>query len=310
MLIEVKGLKKYYGKIKAVDGIDIEVREGEILGILGPNGAGKSTTISMISTLIKPDEGQILFGDKDIIRHPGYIREVLGVVPQEVALYPGLSALENLKFFGRLYGLKGKKLEKRIDEVLEVLGLNGRARDSVKKYSGGMKRRVNIGAALLHYPRMLIMDEPTVGIDPQSRNHILKTVKELNSQGMTIIYTTHYMEEAEALCDRIYIMDYGKIIAHGTNKELKDMISSDDVVEIKVDRVAVQFMKDLKGNVNVKHLDRKDDIINLIVRKNSVILSDIFQAAIKNSVNLKSVQIKTPTLEDVFLHLTGRGLRD
>jgi ABC-2 type transport system ATP-binding protein len=310
MLIQARNLKKYYKKVRAVDGVDLEVREGEILGILGPNGAGKSTTISMISSLVRPDEGEIFYRDKDIIKYPQYIRKILGLVPQEVALYPDLSARENLTFFGRLYGLRGKELNRRMNEVLDLLGLNGRSGDSIKNYSGGMKRRVNIGAALLHHPELLIMDEPTVGIDPQSRSHILKTVKELSSRGMTIIYTSHYMEEVEFLCHRIYIMDYGKIIASGTKDELKDMVSRDNTVELQIDTVTERFIGDLKRNIHVKHINVEGSRIFLAVDRDYNILSHIFHASEKSGVNLQSIQIKKPTLEDVFLHLTGRGLRD
>jgi ABC-2 type transport system ATP-binding protein len=310
MLIQARNLKKYYKKVRAVDGVDLEVREGEILGILGPNGAGKSTTISMISSLIRPDEGEIFYRDKDIIKYPQYIRKILGLVPQEVALYPDLSARENLTFFGRLYGLRGKELNRRMNEVLDLLGLNGRSGDSIKNYSGGMKRRVNIGAALLHHPELLIMDEPTVGIDPQSRSHILKTVKELSSRGMTIIYTSHYMEEVEFLCHRIYIMDYGKIIASGTKDELKDMVSRDNTVELQIDTETERFIGDLKRNIHVKHINVEGSRIFLAVDRDYNILSHIFHASEKSGVNLQSIQIKKPTLEDVFLHLTGRGLRD
>jgi ABC-2 type transport system ATP-binding protein len=310
MLIKVEGIKKYYKKVKAVDGIDLDVKEGEILGLLGPNGAGKSTAISIISSLIRPDGGDVLFNGESILKNPGGIRKVMGIVPQEVALYPDLSAAENLRFFGRLYGLRGEKLQARIREVLDLLGLNGRAKDPVKNYSGGMKRRVNIGAALLHHPQVLIMDEPTVGIDPQSRNHILGTVKELNKKGMTIIYTSHYMEEVEQLCDRIYVMDHGKVIASGTNEELKDLMGSDDIVSLQTDKVSEGFIKDLRGNLKVKNADQRDGSITLMVQKDCDILSDIFEAASKNCVRLKSLDIKTPTLEDVFLYLTGRGLRD
>jgi len=310
VLIEGRDLKKYYKKVKAVDGINIEVKEGEILGILGPNGAGKSTTISIISSLIKPDEGKVLYKGRDIIKHPEYIREVLGLVPQEIALYPDLSAIENLEFFGKLYHLKGKELKKRLEEVVELLGLNDRARDKVKTYSGGMKRRVNIGAGLMHRPEVLIMDEPTVGIDPQSRNHILETVKKLNAQGMTIIYTSHYMEEVEFLCDRIYVMDYGKIIASGSKDELKDLVRDDDTVEIQVDRVTEEFIRALKRQIWVKHIDVRENMLTLVITRNGNMLSKIFTTASKHDVNMQSIQIKTPTLEDVFLHLTGRGLRD
>ena len=310
MLIKAVGIKKYYKKVRAVDGIDLEVREGEILGILGPNGAGKSTAISVISSLIKPDGGDVLFKGQSILKNPGDLRRVMGIVPQDVALYPGLSAAENLKFFGKLYGLRGEGLQERIREVLDLLGLNGRAKDAVKNYSGGMKRRVNIGAALLHHPEVLIMDEPTVGIDPQSRSHILDTVKTLNKKGMTIIYTSHYMEEVEHLCDRIYVMDHGKIIASGTKEDLKNLMGGDDIVSLKTDIASEGFLKDLRGNLKVRNVDQKDGSITLMVQKDCDILSDIFEAASRNGVKLKSLDIKTPTLEDVFLYLTGRGLRD
>jgi ABC-2 type transport system ATP-binding protein len=310
MLIKAVGIKKYYKKVRAVDGIDLEVREGEILGILGPNGAGKSTAISVISSLIKPDGGDVLFKGQSILKNPGDLRRVMGIVPQDVALYPDLSAAENLKFFGKLYGLRGEGLQERIREVLDLLGLNGRAKDAVKNYSGGMKRRVNIGAALLHHPEVLIMDEPTVGIDPQSRSHILDTVKALNKKGMTIIYTSHYMEEVEHLCDRIYVMDHGKVIASGTKEDLKNLMGGDDIVSLQTDIASEGFLKDLRGNVKVRNADQKDGSITLMVQKDCDILSDIFEAASKNGVKLKSLDIKTPTLEDVFLYLTGRGLRD
>lgn len=310
MLIEAKGIKKYYKKVRAVDGIDLEVRQGEILGILGPNGAGKSTAISVISSLIRPDGGDVFFKGKSILKNPAAIRRVMGIVPQEVALYPDLSAAENLKFFGKLYGLRGEKLKTRMQEVLDLLELNGRAKDAVKNYSGGMKRRVNIGAALLHHPEVLIMDEPTVGIDPQSRSHILDTVKALNQKGMTIIYTSHYMEEVEQLCDRIYVMDHGKVIASGTKEDLKNLMGGDDIVSLQTDKASEGFLKELRGNLKVKNADQKGNSITLMVQKDCDILSDIFEAASRNGVKLKSLDIKTPTLEDVFLYLTGRGLRD
>jgi ABC-2 type transport system ATP-binding protein len=310
MLIETKGIKKYYKKVRAVDGIGLEVRQGEILGILGPNGAGKSTAISVISSLIRPDEGDVFFKGESILKNPAAIRRVMGIVPQEVALYPDLSAAENLKFFGKLYGLKGEKLKTRMQEVLDLLELNGRAKDAVKNYSGGMKRRVNIGAALLHHPEVLIMDEPTVGIDPQSRSHILDTVKALNKKGMTIIYTSHYMEEVEQLCDRIYVMDHGKVIASGTKEDLKNLMGGDDIVSLQTDKASEGFLKELRGNLKVKNADQKGNSITLMVQKDCDILSDIFEAASRNGVKLKSLDIKTPTLEDVFLYLTGRGLRD
>lgn len=248
-MIEIREIKKNFNKLEAVKGLSLTIEDGEILGLLGPNGAGKSTTISIISTLLPPTSGDVLYEGKSILKDPRNFRAILGVVPQEIALYPDLTGYENLKFFGKVYGLKGKKLEDQIEKVLQIIGLNGRAKEVVKNYSGGMKRRLNIGCALLHSPRVFIMDEPTVGIDPQSRNHILETVKALREEGMTIIYTSHYMEEVEYLCDRIYIMDHGEIIAAGTKEELKGRIADEEGIE-------------------------------------------------------------NPTLEDVFLKLTGRTLRD
>ncbi len=309
-IIEIKDLEKSFKKIKAVDYVNIEVKQGEILGILGPNGAGKSTTISMIASLVSPDNGQILFRGKNILKHLGILRKSLGLVPQEVALYPDLSALENLKFFGKLYNLKGQELQKRVEEVIELMELKDRAKDKVKTYSGGMKRRVNIGAALLHNPEILIMDEPTVGIDPQSRNYILQTVKDLSAKGITIIYTSHYMEEVEFLCDRIYIMDYGKIIACGTKDYLKGLIDKHDTVEINTRGLNNNFIDELKNNNKIKHINIEENKITMVITDNENILSEILAAADNNKVNVKSLQTKVPTLEDVFLHLTGRGLRN
>lgn len=310
MIIEATEIKKYYKKVKAVDGIDLKIRQGEILGILGPNGAGKSTAISIISSLIKPDSGDVLFKGKSILKDPVPIRRVMGIVPQDIALYPDLSATENLKFFGRLYGLRGENLKGRLQEVLGLLELNGRAKDAVKKYSGGMRRRVNIGAALLHHPEVLIMDEPTVGIDPQSRSHVLDTVKKLRDNGTTVIYTSHYMEEVEHLCDRIYVMDYGKIIASGTKEELRGLMDGDDILYLKADRRSEDFLRALKGSLKIKNAKQREDVITLKVQRDCDVLPDIFKAAAEKGIMLKSVDIKTPTLEDVFLHLTGRGLRD
>lgn len=231
-MLKVENLYKNYGNIRAVDGISFEVKRGEVFGLLGPNGAGKSTTISIISTLVPPTKGEIIFEGESILKNPKNIRQKLGVVPQDIALYPTLSGYENLRFWGNLYGLKGQELKQRINETADIIGLHERLKDKVEKYSGGMKRRLNIGAALLHMPDLLIMDEPTVGIDPQSRSHILDTVLKLNDRGITIIYTTHYMEEAENLCSRICIMDEGKIIASGTQQELVELVKEKTQINI------------------------------------------------------------------------------
>jgi len=202
-MLQASNLRKAFKDQVAVDDVSLELNAGESVGLLGPNGAGKSTTIAMLSTLLKPDAGTVTFEGRDVLADPGPVRRALGVVPQEIALYPELTAQENLAFFGGLYGLKGAELKRAIDEALDLVGLSERRHDVVKRYSGGMKRRINIAAALLHDPKMVIMDEPTVGIDPQSRNHIMEAIMKLNAQGMTILYTTHYMEEAQQLCNRM-----------------------------------------------------------------------------------------------------------
>ena len=224
----------------------MQLEAGESVGLLGPNGAGKSTTISMLSSLIMPTSGEVLWNEQSINKNPEALRKTLGVVPQEIALYPELSAKENLHFFGRIYGLKGQLLAERTEEILQKIGLTDRKNDIVKTFSGGMKRRLNIGAALLHKPSILIMDEPTVGIDPQSRAYILDTVKQLVEEGMTLLYTSHYMEEVELLCDKIYIMDQGEIIAHGTKEALKSLVSDNQTIELKAHILSSGFEEALK----------------------------------------------------------------
>lgn len=310
MLLEIKGLKKYFKDVRAVDGIDFNVKEGEIIGLLGPNGAGKSTTISMISTLIKPDSGSIYYNGEDIIKKPKAIQQDLGFVPQEVALYPTLSGLENLKFWGKIYGLKGNKLNQKIEEISEIIGITDRLKHKVEKYSGGMKRRLNIGAALLHEPKIIILDEPTVGIDPQSRNHILNSVKEINKKGSTVIYTTHYMEEAETLCNRICIMDRGKMIASGTKDELLDLINANDRIELKVEKI---------NNSLIQEIEKLDFVSNVKTKDNNIVIewegkngnySKLMNVLAQEKNKLLSMDVKKPDLEYVFLSLTGRALRD
>lgn len=310
MLLKVENLQKNYGSIKAVDGIAFEVKKGEIFGLLGPNGAGKSTTISMISTLLPPSAGVIQYEGKNILEDPKAIQRKLGVVPQDIALYPTLSGYENLAFWGNMYGLAGAELKRRIDNISEIIGLNGRLKDRVDKYSGGMKRRLNIGAALLHKPELLIMDEPTVGIDPQSRNHILDTVLELNRQGMTIIYTSHYMEEVEYLCSRICIMDQGKIIASGSKDELVEMISGKTEISLTLE-FSDQEMMDVLGNMEgIVSMEQQEELIRIRCENADLILADIIARIAVSGNHLRSVDVKKPNLETVFLHLTGKALRD
>jgi len=309
-MLKVENLRKSFGTIKAVDGISFEVKKGEVFGLLGPNGAGKSTTISMISTLFPPSGGVILFEGRNILEDPKSIQRKLGVVPQDIALYPTLSGYENLSFWGNMYGLNGGELKRRIGEVAEIIGLNGRIRDRVDKYSGGMKRRLNIGAALLHMPELLIMDEPTVGIDPQSRSHILNTVLELNRQGMTIIYTSHYMEEVEYLCSRICIMDQGKIIASGSKEELVEMIGGKTEIELSLEAMSDEVLEILKDCKGIDSSEQKEDHILIRCENADLILADIITKVTAGGYHLKSVGVKKPNLETVFLHLTGKALRD
>ena len=309
-MLQAKNLQKKFKTKEVVKKINLELGKGESIGLLGPNGAGKSTTISMLSSLVKPTSGVVLWNGLPIEEHPRMLRENLGVVPQEIALYPELTAKENLEFFGRIYGLKGKELDIRVEDVLQKIGLVDRKKDQVKTFSGGMKRRLNIGAALLHKPSFLIMDEPTVGIDPQSRAYILESVKKLVENGMTLLYTSHYIEEVELLCDKIYIMDQGEIIASGTKDELKSLVSEQQTIELKGRTLPAEFEEDLKNHFSSALIHREDDTLIVSTSKYVEPLSSIFAIAAKNDVTITSAVVKTPSLEDVFLHLTGRALRD
>lgn len=309
-LIKIENLVKKYDKNTAVNGISFEINKGEVFGLLGPNGAGKSTTISMLSGLLKPTDGKILIDGKDTSKYPMLAKKAIGLVPQDIALYPTLTAKENLYFWGRMYNLSGKLLKERVSEVLEIAGLEDRKNETIKSYSGGMKRRINIAAALLHHPQILIMDEPTVGIDPQSRNHILESVKKLNSEGMTIIYTSHYMEEIEYLCTRIGIVDHGKLIAMGTKDELKKSVIKQNKIEIELSQISSSVLEKARKIPGIKSLDVNDSkmIINSSSSKNILsILLDLFS---KMNVKILSIKIDEPNLESVFLNLTGRALRD
>lgn len=310
-MIEVVNLTKKFKKVNAVDQVNFYIEPGEIVGLLGPNGAGKSTTIAMLSTLIPPTEGDVFLNQKSIIKNPVSLRKILGVVPQEIALYGELTARENLKFFGNIHKMPKKKLEERIEIVLEQIGLQNESKKKVKHYSGGMKRRLNIGVALLHEPKYLIMDEPTVGIDPQSRNHILETVKRLNEEFHTaIIYTSHYMEEVEYIAKRIYIMDKGKIIASGTKDEIKSILSSENTILIKLEQPSKEFVHALLQEPMLSNVNVNETEISFTVAKDVNFLPTLMTLSKNSGVRLKSFQVEEPSLEDVFLHLTGRALRN
>jgi ABC-2 type transport system ATP-binding protein len=306
----VKNLSKRYGEIQAVGGISFEVRAGEIYGLLGPNGAGKTTTLSMLSGVLKPDNGHILFNNIDLHAEPIRVKQQLGVVPQETALYEDLSARENLKFWGGLYGLQGSELDQAIDRTLDQVGLKARAKDAVKKYSGGMKRRLNLALGLVHNPKLVLLDEPTVGIDPQARANILDVVRAVAETGTTVLYTTHYLEEAETLCDRIAIMDHGRILAEGTLDELKKQAGEEETVTIEgsFDEETVrEKIADVKG-IKLLSVNRGRAVISTGGSGEGAIelLSKLFGA----DLPMSGISIKPPSLNSLFLNLTGRELRD
>jgi ABC-2 type transport system ATP-binding protein len=313
--IEVQELKKSFGDIQAVDGVSFDVIQGEIFSLLGPNGAGKTTIISMLSCLLRPDEGDALVMGHSIRKDPRGVKSVLGVVPQDIALYEDLTARENLVFWGKMYGLRGRALKRRVEEVLEVIGLGERAKDRVGKFSGGMKRRVNIAVALLHKPEVIYMDEPTVGIDPQSRRNILDNVVELKNQGMTVLYTTHYMEEAQELSDHIAIMDNGELIASGTHNELVHIVGEMDRVMLALDPLTSsedvhRVLEAWRSVEGVQGVTAEDGMVTLIVDDSNQALPPLFEAASSVGTHVAQVDIQEPNLEAVFLHLTGRALRD
>lgn len=308
--ISVQNLQKSFSQNKAVQGISFEVEQGEIFSLLGPNGAGKTTTISMLSCLLRPDAGDARIMGHSIRTEEMGVKSVLGVVPQEIALYEDLTARENLTFWGKMYGLRGSALKSRVNEVLDVIGLKDRANDRVGKYSGGMKRRVNIGVALLHRPKVIYMDEPTVGIDPQSRRNILDSVVELKNQGMTVLYTTHYMEEAQELSNHIAIVDHGKLIACGTHDELVKLVGQQTRIDMTVNTDPARMAEEWRSVPGVTGVTLDEEKIGLLVEDSNEVLPRLFESAAHHSARITSVDIREPNLEAVFLHLTGRALRD
>ncbi len=278
---------------------------------MGPNGAGKTTTISILSCLLRPDGGDARVGGFSVSREPDKVRTLIGVVPQEVALYEDLTGRENLLFWGRMYGLRGAELERRVDEVLELIDLADRQKDRLDKYSGGMKRRVNIGAALLHKPRFLYLDEPTVGIDPQSRRAILDGVKDLNRSGVTVLYTTHYMEEAQELSHRIGIMDHGKMIALGTQSELVRSVGGQTRVELALDHRADELAERWRAQSGVAMVTQTENgHLQLLVDDANTLVPLLFEDAGSAEARITEINLSEPNLEMVFLRLTGRALRD
>jgi ABC-2 type transport system ATP-binding protein len=308
--IEVNNLHKAFSGRAAVAGASFFVEQGEIYSLLGPNGAGKTTTISILSTLLRPDSGEARIMGASVTEKPDAVRRALGVVPQEIALYEDLSARENLAFWGRMVGLGGAALKQRVDEALAVIELSGRADGRVGQFSGGMKRRVNIAAALLHHPSVIFMDEPTVGIDPQSRRAILDWVKRLKAEGMTVLYTTHYMEEAEELSDHIGIMDHGQVIAQGTLEELVRIVGQADRVRLTLSAPCESLADAWSAAPDVGHVAEEAGVFTILTSDAHAALPRLFEIAGRLGARVASVDIQRPDLEAVFLHLTGRGLRE
>ncbi len=310
VVLDARDLHKRFGSLEAVDGVSFAIHEGETYGLLGPNGAGKTTTISMVCGLLARDGGEVTIDGTRIDVGAVAAKASIGYVPQELAIYPDLSARENLEFFGRLYGLGGATLRARTDEVLELIGLTDRAKDRTSTFSGGMQRRLNIGIGLLHQPRLLLLDEPTVGVDPQSRNAILESIAALGRQGMAILYTTHYMEEAERICDRVGIIDAGRIRAEGTRRELVALIGGQDQVRLTVTgavEAAVAAVGALEG---VAGAAAKDGELEILVADAHRVLPRLLDTVEAAGASVRGVDLVSPDLEAVFLHLTGRALRD
>jgi ABC-2 type transport system ATP-binding protein len=309
-VLECHDLRRRYGDLVAVDGVGFHIDHGETYGLLGPNGAGKTTTISMIAGLLERDSGEVTIAGQPMTTKTVAAKVALGYVPQDLAIYPDLSALENLMFFARLYGMSRAKAKSRAREVLEVIGLADRAGDQTKTYSGGMKRRLNVGMGLLNDPKLLILDEPTAGVDPQSRNAILENVAGLSEAGMAVLYTTHYMEEAERLCDRVGIIDHGNLIAEGTRRELVSMVGEADSVSLAASGNVSAAAEALAGMDGVQKVSVTDQGIDLVVTDAREHLPALLAKAAAEGAAIKSVEVTEPDLEAVFLHLTGRALRD
>lgn len=307
-VLEVANVRKSYGKLTALDGVSLRVEEGELLGLLGPNGAGKTTLISILSGLLDPDGGEVQLFGKPFRCTDRSLRRLVGLGTQDLSIYPGLTARENLHFFGKLYGIHGSELRTRADEVLSGVGLTDRANDRAGIFSGGMKRRLNLAAAIMHRPRLLFLDEPTTGVDPQSRNHLFEQVRSLNAAGMTIVYTSHYMEEVQTLCRRIAILDAGKIQACDTLPNL--LARLDTVVRANVRNAPPAFANRLTELPGVKSANAAGEQFELVVRDAAPVLAGLAKACAEVNVELAGITIAEPTLEKVFLQLTGRELRD
>jgi len=309
-VLEIKNLTKKFGDFIAVDNMSLSIEEGEIFGFLGANGAGKSTTINIISGLLRSNQGTVEILGKNTKKNSKFAKMNIGMVPQDLAIYEDLTAYENVRFFAGLYGLRGSELNERVEEALQFVGLEDKLKEYPKNFSGGMKRRLNIACAIAHRPKLIIMDEPTVGIDPHSRNYILNSVRKLNEMGCTIIYTSHYMEEVEEICSRISIIDHGKIIAEGTKEQLTSIITNTKDIKIEVKSTENIDVTQIKSIIGVEAVHISDNLITITSDNGVNNLNKIIQHFINSEIEISSLHENAPNLETVFLTLTGRNLRD
>ena len=309
-MLQVDGLVRRFGERVAVDGVSFRIAAGETYGLLGPNGAGKTTTISMIAGILAADAGTVHLAGVPVSTDANPQKRLVGFVPQQIALFEDLTARENLRFFGGLQGMRGKRLDERIEETLALVGLGDRADDRIDAYSGGMQRRANIAVGLLHEPRLLILDEPTAGVDPQSRNQILESIEQLSNAGLSVLYTTHYMEEAERLCDRVGVIDDGRLIAEGTRRELIAQIGEHDRIVVRGDDHLDEFATRVRAVAGVAGVTAADHTAEVRAADGAAVLAAVVTCAVDVGMAVTGVEVHEPNLESVFLHLTGKALRD
>jgi ABC-2 type transport system ATP-binding protein len=310
LTLEAAGLTRRFGDRVAIEDVGFHVARGETYGLLGPNGAGKTTTIRVVCGLLAPEAGSVTVAGLPVSVTATEAKALIGYVPQEISLYPDLTARENLRFFGRLYRLSGAFLRRRVEEVLELIDLRDRGDDRVEAYSGGMKRRLNIGASLLHRPELLVLDEPTVGVDPQSRHAIMESISALRAEGLAVLYTTHYMEEAERLCDRVGIIDHGRLIAEGTHRELVSRVGERDRITLSATGALGRFAETCRALPGIEQVDVADASVILLAADGRALLPQVLAASTAAGTSVRSVTIDEPDLEAVFLHLTGTALRE
>lgn len=310
-ILEVKDVSKKYGKKQVLSGVSFDIEEGDIFGLIGPNGAGKSTLINIITGILDPLNGEVLIGGQSIKKKPIEAKRLIGLVPQELALSEDISAIDNLNFFASLYGLSGKKLKEAVNEALEVVGLTEKKKEKVKKFSGGMKRRLNLAAAIMHKPRLLILDEPTVGIDPQSRNNIFEYLRKVNSQDKTtILYTSHYMEEVEELCKNIFVIDEGREIAYGSLNSVKEKANGTVTIEIKADNINEDLIEKIRLLDGALNVEKEGNTLNILYERSKVNLDELIKILQTSGAVIKAIQINELNLGEVFLQLTGKKLRE